>query len=145
MPELPDIETYLAALAPRVLGRPITGLRIRSAFVLRTVEPSASSIPGHTVQTLRRLGKRIVFGLDGDFFLDRVVRGPPPSLEFDWHGEHYRVAVPPALVLPAFLTIDGLAEPPPGDLVLVLRREPRLMDLFRRAEPFVATVHATPG
>lgn len=69
MPELPDIETYLAALAPRVLGRPITGLRIRSAFVLRTVEPSASSIPGHTVQTLRRLGKRIVFGLDGDFFL----------------------------------------------------------------------------
>lgn len=69
MPELPDIETYLAALAPRVLGHPITGLRIRSPFVLRTVDPPASSIPGHTVQTLRRLGKRIVFGLDGDLFL----------------------------------------------------------------------------
>src|SRR5690349_9252179 len=69
MPELPDIETYLAALAPRVLGRPITALRIRSPFVLRTVEPPASAIPGHTVQTLRRLGKRIVLGLDDDLFL----------------------------------------------------------------------------
>ena len=69
MPELPDIETYLAALAPRVLGRPITALRIRSPFVLRTVEPPAASIPGHTVQTLRRLGKRIVFGLDDDLYL----------------------------------------------------------------------------
>jgi hypothetical protein len=86
-----------------------------------------------------------VYEIDGDFFLDRVVRGPPPSLEFDWHGEHYRAAVPPGLTLPAFLTVDGLAESPPGDLVLVLRREPRLTDLFRRAEPFVATVHATPG
>lgn len=69
MPELPDIETYLAALAPRVLGRPIMALRIRSPFVLRTVEPPASAIPGHAVQTLRRLGKRIVFGLDDDLFL----------------------------------------------------------------------------
>jgi formamidopyrimidine-DNA glycosylase len=69
MPELPDIETYLAALAPRVLGHPVTGLRIRSPFVLRTVDPPPASIPGHTVQTLRRLGKRIVFGLDGDLFL----------------------------------------------------------------------------
>lgn len=69
MPELPDIETYLAALAPRVLGRPVTALRIRSPFVLRTVEPPVSAIPGHTVQTLRRLGKRIVLGLDDDLFL----------------------------------------------------------------------------
>jgi formamidopyrimidine-DNA glycosylase len=52
-----------------VLGHPITALRVRSPFVLRTVEPPASSIPGHTVQTLRRLGKRIVLGLDGDLFL----------------------------------------------------------------------------
>jgi len=69
MPELPDIETYLAALAPRVLGRPITALRIRSPFVLRTVDPPAASVPGHAVQTLRRLGKRIVFGLEDDLFL----------------------------------------------------------------------------
>ena len=69
MPELPDIETYLAALAPRVLGHPISALRIRSPFVLRTVEPPAAAIPGRAVQTLRRLGKRIVFGLDDELFL----------------------------------------------------------------------------
>ena len=69
MPELPDVETYLAALAARVLGRSIAALRIRSPFVLRTVDPPAAAIPGHTVETLRRLGKRIVFGLDGELFL----------------------------------------------------------------------------
>ncbi len=85
-----------------------------------------------------------VYEIDGDFFLDRVVQAPPASLELDWHGEHYRASVPPALSLPAFLTIDGLAEPPPGDVVLVLRRKARLTDLFRRAEPFIATVRVTP-
>ncbi len=85
-----------------------------------------------------------VYEIDGDFFLDRVVQAPPASLELDWHGEPYRASVPPALSLPAFLTIDGLAEPPPGDVVLVLRRKARLTDLFRRAEPFIATVRVTP-
>jgi len=69
MPELPDIETYLAALTPRVLGRPVTALRIRSPFVLRTADPPAAAIPGHRVLTLRRLGKRIVLGLEDDLFL----------------------------------------------------------------------------
>jgi hypothetical protein len=52
--------------------------------------------------------------------------------------------VPPGLTLPAFVTLDGIAEPPPGELVLVLRRKPRLTDLFRRAEPSLATVQVTP-
>lgn len=85
-----------------------------------------------------------VYEVDGDFFLDRIVRAPPESLEIAWHGAHYRAAAPSALSLPAFITVDGVAEPPPGDLVLVLRRKPRLIDLFRRAEPFIATVQATP-
>jgi hypothetical protein len=86
-----------------------------------------------------------VYEIDGDFFLDRVVRARPASLELDWHGERYRAPIPPALTLPAFLTIDGVTEPPPGDLVLVLRRRPRITDLFRRAEPFLATVRVTPS
>jgi len=86
-----------------------------------------------------------VFEVDGDFFLDCVLRAPPASLEFDWHGEHYHAPVPRALTLPAFLTVDGLAKPPPGDLVLVLRRKARLTDLFRRTDPFIATVRAAPG
>ena len=69
MPELPDIETYLAALAPRVLGRQVTALRIRSPFVLRTVDPPVTDVPGRRVRTLHRLGKRIVLGVDGDLFL----------------------------------------------------------------------------
>jgi Zincin-like metallopeptidase len=86
-----------------------------------------------------------VYEIDGDFFLDRVLRAPPASLELDWHGAHYRASVPPGLTLPAFLTIEGLTEPPPGDVVLVLRRKARLTDLFRPAEPFMATVRVTPG
>lgn len=86
-----------------------------------------------------------VYEVDGDFFLDRVVRTPPASLDFDWHGERYRAPTPPGLALPAFLTIEGVGEPPPGELVLVLRRKPRLLDLVRPVVPFVATVRAARG
>ena len=84
------------------------------------------------------------YEVDGDFFFDQVVRAPPAVLEFGWHGARYRAPSPTALSLPAFLTVEGLTEPPPGDLVLVLRRKPRFTDLFRRAQPFVATVRAVP-
>jgi zinicin-like metallopeptidase len=84
------------------------------------------------------------YEVDGDFFLDHVVRELPAVLEFGWHGARYRTPSPAGLILPAFLTVEGLAEPPPGDLVLVLRRKPRFTDLFRHAEPFVATVRAVP-
>lgn len=66
MPELPDILAYLEALRPRVVGQPIERARIRSPFVLRTVEPSFSEVDGKRVAALDRLGKRIVLALDGD-------------------------------------------------------------------------------
>jgi len=69
MPELPDVEVYLAALAPRVLGQPLESVRLASPFLLRTVEPPLASIEGRRVEGLRRLGKRIVFGFEGDLFL----------------------------------------------------------------------------
>src|SRR6267143_7005295 len=68
MPELPDIELYLSALRPRILGRPLEGLRIASPFLLRTVEPPVTALSGRTVETLRRIGKRLVLGLEGDYF-----------------------------------------------------------------------------
>jgi len=68
MPEYPDVELYLECLAPRVLGRPLEALRLASPFLLRTVEPPIASAVGRTVVALRRLGKRIVFGLEGDLF-----------------------------------------------------------------------------
>jgi formamidopyrimidine-DNA glycosylase len=64
MPELPDIAAYIHALEPRVVGKRLTGVRLASAFLLRTVEPPIASVEGHVVRELRRVGKRIAFGFD---------------------------------------------------------------------------------
>jgi formamidopyrimidine-DNA glycosylase len=69
VPELPDIALYLEALAPRVLQRPLERLRVANPFLVRTTEPPVSAAEGRTVVALRRIGKRIVFELDGDLFL----------------------------------------------------------------------------
>jgi formamidopyrimidine-DNA glycosylase len=69
MPELPDISAYIAALEPRVLAQPLEQVRIASAFLLRTAQPPISAVEGRTVRELRRIGKRIAFGLEGDFWL----------------------------------------------------------------------------
>jgi formamidopyrimidine-DNA glycosylase len=69
MPELPDIEAYLGALQSRVVGQPLTKIRIASPFLLRTVEPPLSSVEGQVVRELRRIGKRIGFGFDNDLWL----------------------------------------------------------------------------
>jgi formamidopyrimidine-DNA glycosylase len=69
MPELPDISAYLHALAPRVLGQPLVGVRLASAFLLRTVEPPLQSVEGHGVRELRRVGKRIAFGFENGEWL----------------------------------------------------------------------------
>ncbi len=86
-----------------------------------------------------------MYEVDGDYFLDRVVSAPPARLELDWHGASYGAAIPAGLTLPAFLAIEGVDEPPPGELVLVLRRKPRLSDLFRHGETFTAAVTVTPA
>lgn len=85
-----------------------------------------------------------VYAVDDDYFIDRLVRELPPELTFRWHGARYVAPVPSGATLPAFLTIEGLDEPPPGDLVLALRRRPSLRDLFRRAPVFQATVTVRP-
>ena len=69
MPELPDIELYLHALRPRVVGQEIQDVRLASPFLLRSVDPPLTEIVGRTIEDLRRLGKRIVFALDRDLFI----------------------------------------------------------------------------
>jgi formamidopyrimidine-DNA glycosylase len=69
VPELPDIVAYIEALEPRVLNQPIRDIRLSSPFLLRSVEPSLSEATGRHVTNIRRLGKRIVFGLEDDFFI----------------------------------------------------------------------------
>ncbi len=69
MPELPDITAYLTALEPRVLGKTLQRVRIASPFLLRTIDPPLEAAEGKRVLTLRRIGKRIVFGLEDDLWL----------------------------------------------------------------------------
>jgi len=69
VPELPDLELYRDALAARVVGEPLQGLRIVSPFVLRSVEPAPASFVGHRAVATRRLGKRIVLELAGERFV----------------------------------------------------------------------------
>lgn len=69
MPELPDIVVYLEALGRRVLGEVVRGVRIASPSVLRTYDPRFDAPVGSRVESLHRVGKRIVFGLEGDLYL----------------------------------------------------------------------------
>ncbi|MBA3460950.1 MAG: formamidopyrimidine-DNA glycosylase [Deltaproteobacteria bacterium] len=69
MPELPDVAIYVERLAALTLGKPLEGMRIASPFVLRTVSPSPKELAGAVVESIERLGKRIVIGVAGDRYL----------------------------------------------------------------------------
>lgn len=69
MPELPDIEAYLVALEPRILGATLERVRITSPFLLRTFDPSIDDVEGKKVTLLKRIGKRIAIGLENDLWL----------------------------------------------------------------------------
>ena len=69
MPELPDIELYLHALRPRIAGRTLERIRVASPFLVRSFDPPIDSASGKKVVALRRLGKRLVWELEGDLFL----------------------------------------------------------------------------
>jgi formamidopyrimidine-DNA glycosylase len=66
MPELPDISAYITALEARILGQPLERVRLASVFLLRTVDPPLASVEGRRVQEIRRIGKRIAIGVEGD-------------------------------------------------------------------------------
>ena len=69
MPELPDVTVYVEALQKRILGQPLTALRLASPFVLRTVDPPPSDLVGKRVIDITRMGKRIVIALEDDRFI----------------------------------------------------------------------------
>jgi formamidopyrimidine-DNA glycosylase len=69
MPEIPDLETYLHALRPRIVGRALERVRISSPFLLRSVEPPLATTCGLQIRSVSRLGKRIVIGLDREILL----------------------------------------------------------------------------
>jgi formamidopyrimidine-DNA glycosylase len=69
MPELPDIAAYITALEARILDKPLERVRLASVFLLRTVDPPLASVEGRTVKAVRRIGKRIAIGIEGDTWL----------------------------------------------------------------------------
>ena len=69
MPELPDITIYIEALEARLINQPLERVRLGNPFILRTFEPPISAAEGKKVVAFQRIGKRIVFELEGELFL----------------------------------------------------------------------------
>jgi formamidopyrimidine-DNA glycosylase len=69
MPELPDIAAYITALEPRIVAQPLVRVRLASPFLLRTAQPPIKNVEGRVVRELRRIGKRIAIGVEGDLWL----------------------------------------------------------------------------
>jgi formamidopyrimidine-DNA glycosylase len=69
VPELPDVELYLHALRPRIVGQRLNRVRVASPFLLRTVDPPLQAAEGRVVRDVSRLGKRVVWHLDDDVFV----------------------------------------------------------------------------
>lgn len=98
------------------------------------VEQNSLRLDGEPYDPLfYQVGERVdtgVYRVEDDVFLERTMTTIPDTVDVFWRGERYRAALPP-LSLPAFVVLDGLTEPPSGHVYLVLRRKPRLRDLFR--------------
>jgi len=69
MPELPDIVMYIEALEKRIVGQTLDRVRMGNPFLVRTFDPPLSAIDGKVVLELRRIGKRIAIGLEGDLWI----------------------------------------------------------------------------
>ena len=97
MPELPDITMYLEALAPRIVGQPLERARVVSPSLLRTVDPPLTAAEGRKVVALRRIGKRIVWEMEGKLFLvfHLMIAG-----RFKWRPE--RASAPAKVGLASF-------------------------------------------
>jgi len=99
MPELPDIELYLHALRPRVVGQVLERVRITSPLLLRTTAPPVAELTGRSVRHVQRLGKRIVFAFDDQYFvvLHLMIAG-----RLHWKAASHRAPIPRRHGLAAF-------------------------------------------
>jgi Zincin-like metallopeptidase len=84
------------------------------------------------------------YRVEDDVFIDQIVRSVPSSVSFAWQGRTYSAPTPEGAELPCFLIVEGVTDPPEGDLVLVLRRKPGVRDLFGHTGIFRGTVRVTP-
>lgn len=84
MPELPDIDLYVEKIDERIRGRNLENIRVSKPFLVRSVDPPLSAANGHRVTEMRRIGKRIIFGLEPDYWLvlHLMIAG-----RLHWHDE----------------------------------------------------------
>lgn len=84
MPELPDVVVYCEALEQRIKGHALRGVRLTSPFVLRSFEPKPAAAAGKTIQSVRRIGKRIVFAFGDELYavIHLMIAG-----RFQWKDE----------------------------------------------------------
>jgi formamidopyrimidine-DNA glycosylase len=101
VPELPDVEAYLEALRRMAVGHTLERIRVASPIILRTVDPPVSAVDGRRITGVRRIGKRIVFELEGDLF---VVVHLMIAGRFHWKPKGTRV---PARVGHAAFDLDS--------------------------------------
>ena len=69
MPELPDVTVYVEAIQARVVGHELVKATVKSPFLLRSTAPPLSDTLGKSVRDVRRVGKRIAIGFDGDLWI----------------------------------------------------------------------------
>ena len=69
MPEYPDLTVYVEHIERRVKGDRLTGIRLTSPFLLRSVTPGVDEIAGREVIAVRRLAKQLVLALGDSYFV----------------------------------------------------------------------------
>ena len=78
MPELPEVQTVVTTLAPRVLARRIArAVHVRADMVTPAGFDFAAAVAGRTIASLSRRGKRIIYRLDdgNSFFIHLGMTG----------------------------------------------------------------------
>jgi formamidopyrimidine-DNA glycosylase len=69
VPELPDITVYIEALERRIVGQALRHIRVANPFLVRSVDPPVTDAEGRRVTEVRRIGKRIAIGFEGDLWI----------------------------------------------------------------------------
>jgi hypothetical protein len=82
--------------------------------------------------------------VDDDVFQERILTARADAVRVRWQGRDYDVPIPPGAAPPAFVTLEGVDDPPPGDLVLVLQKKGGWLRLFQRPPVFIGTVEVRP-
>lgn len=111
-------------------------------------EANFARLAGEEFDPLFYLGAERVatdlYRVEDDWFFDRQLSSIPEAIDFDWAGSTWRVDVPAGAELPVYLLVDGMVDPPEGDLVISLRQRARFRDLFRKGKLTVVEVTVRP-